>query len=191
MAEVGQVRTILSGFTGAPGYCNMHFFGDPYSGATAASNVTAVVAFWNGVADRLAQGTTFAVQPDVHVFDEVTGALLRVESTSPGAQSIFAPSGPYAAGVGAVATWNTAAVHGSKQLRGRTFIVPLDGGQYENNGTIGAIGLADIRAAVTTLGAIANFGVWGRPIDGAGGEWSACTGGTVRDHVAWLSSRRD
>lgn len=191
MPEIGLIKTVFSGFTGAPGYNTLAFFGDPYSGATAASNVTAVAAFWNAVSDRLAQGTTWSVQPDVHVVDEVTGALIRVESTSPPAQSIFAPSGPYAAGVGAVATWNTAEVHGSKQLRGRTFIVPMDGGQYENNGTIGAIGLADLRAAVTTLGAIANFGVWGRPIAGAGGQWAACTGGTVRDHVAWLSSRRD
>lgn len=191
MPEVGRIVTQLSGFTGGPGYSVMHFFGDPYSPSTAQDNVEDVAAFWNAVADRLATGTTFSVQPDVHVVDEASGALVRVETTTPPAQGIFAGGAAYSAGVGACASWNTAAVHGSKQLRGRTFIVPLAGDQYDTTGTIGSIGLADMRAAAGTLAAVANFGVYGRPIAGAGGEWAGCTGGTVRDHVAWLSSRRD
>lgn len=191
MAEIGRIITQLNGFTGAPGYSSMHFFGDPYSNATAESNADDVSLFWNSIADRMATGFTFSVQPDVHVLDETTGGLIRVESTSPNAQSTFAGSAAYSAGVGAVATWNTAGVHLGKQLRGRTFIVPLAGDQYDTTGTIGSIGLTDLRAAVTVLAAVANFGVYGRPVAGAGGDWAACTGGTVRDHVAWLSSRRD
>jgi hypothetical protein len=191
MPEVGRIITQLSGFTGGPGYSTHHFFGDPYSNSTAQDNVNDVAAFWNAVADRLATGTTFSVQPDVHVLDEATGALIRVETVTPDAQSIFAGSAAYSAGVGANATWNTAGVHLGKQLRGRTFIVPLAGDQYDTTGTIGSIGLADMRAAAATLAAVANFGVYGRPVSGAGGEWAGCTGGTVRDHVSWLSSRRD
>jgi hypothetical protein len=191
MPEIGRIITQLSGFTGGPGYSTHHFFGDPYSNSTAQDNVEDVAAFWNAVADRLATGTTFSVQPDVHVLEEATGDLIRVESTLPPVQNIFAGGAAYSAGVGCVATWNTAGVHLGKQLRGRTFIVPLAGDQYDTTGTIGSIGLSDIRTAVAALAAVANFGVYGRPVDGAGGDWAACTGGTVRDHVAWLSSRRD
>jgi hypothetical protein len=191
MPEIGLVKTIMSGYAGAPGYSTHAFFGDPYSNSTAQDNVNDVAAFWNGCADRMAKGFTFNVQPDVHVVDEVTGVLQRIEVVTPDAQGIFAGSAAYAAGVGAVAQWSTAGVHLGQPLRGRTFIVPLAGDQYQDDGTIGSIGLGDLRTVAGTLAAVANFGVWGRPVAGAGGDWAAATGGTIRDHVAWLSSRRD
>lgn len=190
MPEVGQVVTVLSGFTGAPGYSSMYFFGDPFSTSTAGDAVAAVYAYWNAVAVYMSPGSTFAVRPDVNVLDEATGALLRTESTTPAAQSTFPGSTTYAAGVGAVSTWNTAAVHRTKHLRGRTFVVPLGNLAYEGNGTLSSGALSTLRSATNTLAAEANFGVWGRPRSGAGGDWAACTGGTVRDQVAWLSTRR-
>lgn len=191
MPEVGKVITQLNGFTGGPGYSSHHFFGDPMSPSTCQDAVDDVGAFWNGMWGQMATGSSFSIQPDVHVFDEVTGALIRVETTTPPSQTASTAAGVYAAGVGAVATWTTATVHGSKQLKGRTFLVPLNAGAYEANGTIMGVALTPMRAAAATLAAVANFGVWGRPIDGAGGNWGSATGGTVRDHIAWLSSRRD
>lgn len=191
MPEVGQVRTITTGYAGAPGYTNMYFFGDPYSTSTAQDNVEDVAAFWDSMAVQFPSSWRFAVQPDVSVLDEVSGALLRIESTTPPAQGVFGDAAAYAGGVGAVASWNTAAVHLTKRLRGRTFLVPLNSTKYDTDGTITAGALTALRGAVTTLAAVANFGVWGRPVAGSGGEWAGATGGTVRDHVAWLSSRRD
>lgn len=191
MPEIGIIKTVMTGYAGAPGYSTHCFFGDPMSNSTALDAANAVSLFWNTISDRMAKGFTFSVQPDVHVVDEVTGALQRIETVAPDAQSIFAGTAAYAAGVGAVAQWQTAGVHLGQPLRGRTFLVPLAGDQYQDDGTIGSIGLADLRAAAAALAAEANFGVWGRPVSGAGGDWAAATGGTVRDHVAWLSSRRD
>lgn len=191
MGEVGRVVTVTNGYAGAPGYSSMYFFGDPYSTSTAQDNVEDVATFWNAIAVQFPSSWTFSVQPDVSVLDEATGALLRIESTTPPAQGVFGDAASYAGGVGAVSTWNTAAVHGSKRLRGRTFLVPLNSTKYDTSGTITAAALTALRDATTTLAAVANFGVWGRPVAGAGGEWAGCTGGTVRDHVAWLSSRRD
>lgn len=191
MGEVARVVTVMSGFTGGPGYNNLHFFGDPVSPSTAQDAVEAVVEFWQAEALWLGGPLTFSVQPDVSILDEATGALLRIESTSPPAQGTTSGGGPYAAGVGAVVGWQTNAVHLTKRLRGRTFLTPLLGAQYEANGTITSAALTAMRAAATTLAAVANFGVYGRPVDGAGGEWAGCTGATIRDHVAWLSSRRD
>lgn len=191
MGEIGRVVTTMTGFTGAPGYSAMHFFGDPFSPSTADDAVSAVRDFWQTCGNSMGGGWHASVNPDVQVLDEETGALIRVESTSPPNITAGGDGLAYAAGVGAVVTWNTAAVHGSKQLRGRTFLVPLAGAKYENNGTILSSPLTDLRAAAATLAAVANFGVWGRPVAGAGGEWAGATGGTIRDHVAWLSSRRD
>jgi hypothetical protein len=190
MPEVGQVQTVFQGFSGAPGYNNLYFWGDPMSPSTCQDAVDDAFAFWNNVVVQMSQGISFAVQPDVKVLDEATGALQRIQSTTPSSQSNFASAGAYAGGVGAVASWNTAGVHLGKPLRGRTFIVPLGAGAYENNGTIGATPLAALRTHTTTLAAVANFGVWGRPVGGAGGDWAACTGGSVKDQTAWLKTRR-
>lgn len=191
MAEIGRIVTQLTGFTGAPGYSVHHFFGDPYSNATAQSNVEAVQDYWDGVAAWMPASWRFSVQPDVAVLDEVTGALIRVEGTVPPAQTAFGSASEYAGGVGAVSSWLTDGVHLTKRLRGRTFITPLVGGAYDSTGTIATTVLTALRTATTNLAAVANFGVWGRPVAGAGGDWAACTSGTVKDHVAWLSSRRD
>lgn len=191
MAEIGRVVTVTTGFGGAPGYTSHYFFGDPYSTSTAQDNSDDVRAFWETFAASMPSSWHYSIQPNVDVLDEVTGALIRTESTTPLAQSVTGGSTEYAAGVGAVCTWNTAAVHGSKHLRGRTFIIPIGSTNFEGDGTIKSGPLGQFRNAATTLAAVANFGVWGRPVAGAGGDWAACTGGTVRDHVAWLSSRRD
>lgn len=191
MPEIGRVQTITTGYAGAPGYTSHYFFGDPYSTSTAQDNVEDVAAFWNAIAVQFPSSWRFAVQPDVDVMDEVTGALIRSESTTPPAQSVFGDAAPYAGGVGAVTRWNTGAVHLTKHLRGRTFLVPLNSTKYDTDGTITANALTALRTATTTLAAVANFGVWGRPVGGSGGEWAGATGGTVRDHVAWLSTRRD
>lgn len=191
MPEIGRVQTVTTGYAGAPGYTNHFFFGDPYSTSTAQDNVEDVAAFWDAIAVQFPTTWRFAVQPDVDVVDEASGTLIRTESTVPPAQGIFGDAASYAGGVGAVTRWNTAGVHLGQHLRGRTFLVPLNSTKYDTDGTITSGAIAALRAATTTLAAVANFGVYGRPVGGAGGDWAACTGGTVRDHVAWLSSRRD
>lgn len=191
MAEVGLIRTVLTGFTGAPGYNTLAFFGDPYSNSTAQDNVDDVYAFWNGVVTAMPAGAHFAIDPDVKVVNEATGALIRLETTTPSAQTGVGVSGSYSAGVGCCATIVTPAVHLTKQLKGRIFMTPLAGAAYDSTGTIDGTYLTALRGLATTLGAVANFGVWGRPVAGSGGEWSGATGVSIRDHVAWLSSRRD
>lgn len=190
MPELGKITTVLTGFQGGPGYSTMYFFGDPYSTSTAQDNVNHVAAFWNGMVTSMPGGTHFSVQPDVQVIDEATGALLRVESTIPDSQTGNGPSGGYAAGVGFSVAWQTPAVHDGKTLRGRTFVVPLSGGNYDTSGTIVDSYLAVFRTVASDLAAVSNFGVWGRPKAGVGGLWSKATGATVRDQVSWLTTRR-
>ena len=191
MPEIGKIVTTFTGFTGAPGYSVHHFFGDPYTTSTAQDNVDDVQAYWNAIATWMPSSWRFAVNPDVQVLTEASGALIRVETTTPAAQSVFGTAAEYAGGAGAVSSWVTAEVHLTKQLRGRTFICPVGAGCYDSTGTLAPAVLTTLRTATTTLAAVANFGVYGRPVSGAGGQWAAATGGSVKDHVAWLSSRRD
>lgn len=190
MPNMDQIRVVLSGFTGAPGYCQMYFdsSGDT-PGAQAHSN--AARAFWDAVAVATPTSFRFTIDADVQVIDDSTGDLVSITPTTPLAQSQFGDAAAYAGGAGACVGWVTNAVHGEHRLRGRTFVVPLNTGAYEADGTITALQLGRIRAAATALVATGEFGVWGRPIDGANGLWSQALATNTRDKVAMLRSRRD
>lgn len=190
MPNIFQIRTVHSGYPGAPGY-TQHYFDASGETLGAQSASDAVHTFWDAVYNQFAQGATYSIQADVSVLDDSTGALVDVEATTPLAQTIFAGSGGYAAGVGAVTKWICNEVHGSRRLVGRTFLVPLGSNCYENNGTLISITLAQFRAAAAALQGHADFGVWGRPVSGANGLFGKAVASNVRDHVAWLSSRRD
>jgi hypothetical protein len=93
--------------------------------------------------------------------------------------------------VGSCISWLTGAVHGTHQLRGRTFVVPLNSGSYDTDGSLTSTALNRARTAATALVASGEFGVWGRPVAGANGLWSQALASNVRDKIAVLRSRRD
>lgn len=200
MPEIAQIVTTHAGLAGLPGYTSFFFFGDPINTATVNSALTNTYNFWNSVKPLLPTGWNASFGTDVNILDPASGDLIRVMGgTSPGSLTA-AVSAPYASGIGCCVTWATAAVHGRKRLRGRTFIVPLQSAQYDSNGNIVDSSLTTIRAAAATLQGVANFGVWGRPRDAdpdatppvtaLTGAWSAATAYSVRDKVAILRSRR-
>jgi hypothetical protein len=132
-----------------------------------------------------------------HYFD-ASGSTLGAQSasdavtpTTPLTQATFGDSALYAGGVGAVTKWVTNSVHGSRRLTGRTFVVPLNATKYESNGTLTSGCVTALRNAAAGLQGHADFGVWGRPVAGANGLFAKAVASNVRDHVAWLSSRRD
>jgi hypothetical protein len=190
MPDMFQIRTVHNGFTGAPGYTQMYFDASGSTlGAQAASD--AVHAFWEALAADFPTSWTYSIEADVETITDSTGHLTGVTATTPLAQATFGGLATYAGGVGAVCKWVTNSVHGSRRLTGRTFVVPLQTGSYESNGTLAAGTLSRLRAAATTLVAQQDFGVWGRPVAGANGLFANAAASNVRDHVAWLSSRRD
>lgn len=197
MVEIAQVVTVHTGLQGLPGYTNWYFFGDPVSQSTLDGYITASRTFWESIASHFPSAWRYAIQPDVSILNPADGALQRVMTATPGAQGTFGSTGAYAGGVGACVTWNTGFVHGSKRLRGRTFLVPLIGTDYAADGTLVDSQLTGLRSAASTLAAVAGFGVWGRPraaapgVPALTGAWSAATGAQIRDHVAFLKSRRD
>lgn len=190
MGEVGKVQVVWTGFVGAPAYSSHYFYGDPLSTSTAQDYVSAVSTFWNSIVGGMPSTAHFSVTPDVQILDEASGHLVRVETTTPPTQTATGNNGPYAAGVGCSVIWNTAIVHRGKRLRGRSFIIPLSGGSYDGNGNILDTLVTAYRTAAGILAAQAGFGVYGRPVSGAGGVWSQATGGTMKDQVSWLTTRR-
>lgn len=191
---IHRVSVLWTGFHGAPGYSNFFFSGDG-SGGNAEEARDRVVAFFNGMNQLLPSDVNYNVEGEVAVLDEQTGAVtdyILVELDPDG--GFGTSSGGYSAASGAVVTWNTNGVRNGRRVRGRTFIVPLGGNTYEDNGTLLASTILDIQAAAQELVGVnfdSRFGVWSRPGTSGGGAFYEVTGFRVPDMSAILRSRRD
>jgi len=161
--------------------------------------------FWLAVRDIMPSACTITVANEGDIFDHATGVISGAWIS--GAPTVLPGlvAGSYAAPVGAVVNWQTGVVLGGRRLRGRTFIVPLGGGQFAVDGSL-AEGprniLRDAAAALVTASA-GNMIVWRRnrvakaatatrpAVEERGGAEGDVIGSRVPDLAAVLRSRRD
>lgn len=191
---IHRVTARWSGFTGAPGYSAFHFSAGGGIISDAQSSANRVMAAFQAVRSMLPDGVAVQVQPEVEVIDESTGVLEGYEDIDVDTYSPGSGSGGYSAASGAVINWRTDNVRNGRRILGRTFIVPLAGEAYQDDGTLNG-------AAITALNGFADelvgfdidsrFGVWARPINGAGGQMADATSFRIPDMAAVLRSRRD
>lgn len=150
------------------------------------------VDFWTSVALRLATGTVGTVEDSGDTIAEATGTLTGSWSFGTATGFVGGGSSNYPSGVGAVVTWNTDGIVRGRRVRGRTFIVPLDGGSYDASGTLASFALDTFRNAADALitACAGAFVIWSRPSGGAAGSSHPVVSATVSDRVATLRSRR-
>jgi hypothetical protein len=201
MAELLRIKAAWAGFPGAPGYSVFHmrdFEGSGDVNGQALEGAEKVRAFFEAIKLWLAPGVTVTSSGEVEIIEDTTGQLVDVASiATPGIVTSTASSTDrYAAAVGAVVTWRTGSVRNGRRIRGRTFLVPLAGNSYDNNGTLHADSRAAITTAATTLratGTSPDLGVYARPTapGATDGEWAVTTSFSVPDMGAVLRSRRD
>lgn len=201
MAELLRVKARWGGFTGAPGYTVFHmreFDGGGGQAGNAQAAVDKVRLFFDGIKSWLAYGVNVTVLGEVEVIEETTGQMVTVVGVTQPAivQSTASVVDKYAAAVGAVITWRTGGVRNGRRIKGRSFMVPLTGNAFENNGTLHADALGSLNTAATALrnGATTpDLGVYARPT-GPGatdGIWHVVTSHSTPDFSAVLRSRRD
>lgn len=191
---ITRVTAMWSGFPGAPGYSNFYFaaFG---GGDQVNVEVAKVRAFFDDIKGLLPSVVTMTVAQEAAILDEATGDLIgyAAADTAP-AVVVGAQAGIYSAPSGAAITWQTGTVAKGRRLRGRTFIVPLAGNQYDLTGTLASTCIGTLNTAATTL-RTATTGpqlvVWSRPGASGGGVIGPVTGSRVADKSAVLRSRRD
>ena len=200
MARILRVKINWTGFTGGPGYTNLHF--EPTTGETidqalvdSAVNKTAFfLSAW-----RVYQPLNLATQVDTAVaeIDEQSGAIENYWVGPSVAAGNGSSSGVYAAGSGSCINLYTADVRNGRRVRGRIFMVPLGNAALEADGTINAGALTAMRASAAALIDDldpARLVVWvrpfGFPIEINGGAY-AVTSYSITDKVAQLRSRRD
>jgi hypothetical protein len=200
MTNVSTVTVIWQGFTGAPGYSHFRF-SELVDAAACNAAGAAVRAFF--LAQQAVWQTTwsFQVQPAVQQNDMATGKLTseRAMTTTPAVVNGTANiTSVYEGGSGYVINWLTNAVHNGHKVRGRTFMVPVTGQSFSNDGTISS---ATATAAQTAAAALMNdtateLVVWQRfwddskPPKQVGGGLAPVTGVLVPDRAAQLRTRR-
>lgn len=168
------------------------------SNQTAPPSAAAIGGAWGPFLQRLPSGVQCTIPGFGDTIEDTTGSLVGTWST--GNPVTVNGSGPpaAAAGVGACITWTTGGIvtgvtGKGRRLRGRTFLVPLTSGCYDIDGTLTTATFADVQTFAANLMAAGPLAVWHRPTTkgGSNGTSYAVLSSKVRDHVAFLGSRRD
>lgn len=193
--SVYRVKLRWTGFTGAPGYTNLHFDASTTPTQEGAQAVyTAAYTFAGGISSALPSAVSITTEGGVEVIDQTTNQLETIFSatTSPAAKGI--QTGGFASSTGAVITWETGEVKNGRRVRGRTFIVPISSAYYETDGTLTAGVITDLQNAASELsGGGFTFGILSRPstVGASDGSFHTVSSGRIADKAAILTSRRD
>ncbi len=187
MANISRIRSLWTGFDGAPGYTNIYV-----AEGSEADAVTAMAAFWGAITGGLPSDVTVTVENTGETVDPATGIMTTAWTAPLAIAHVGADAGSYAAASGAAVTLQTADVVNGRRVHGRIFVVPLGHDGYDGTGGLNPSFLVTLGDAVagllTALGA--QWVVWHRPIAGTGGSQHPVTGHSINPRGAVLRSRR-
>jgi hypothetical protein len=198
MTSIQRIRVNWTGFFGGPGVSTFY--------ATAASTlVPQLRAFFAALVSALPNTVTIHVEEGGDEIESTTGEIVGSWTTGVSANVVGTSAVAYPAAAGALVDWQCATILSGRRLRGRTFLVPLQGSSYDTSGQVTSSTRAAILAAAQALVAAAagNLVVWQRPrkareadgsrpaITARGGGYGSVTGASVPGPVAVLRSRRD
>ena len=192
MAFIEQLQILMTGFPGAPGYMTTYW--DLSDDHPPMDDIRSVFGAEGNIWPT---GLTLTFPSTGNIIDDVDGSLVSTWVSDAPDDVVGGGTVAYAAPAGACFTWFTGAIHRGRKVQGRSFLVPLDGGMYQTDGTFNNTALGTLNAMAAALGIIGRQVVWCRPVlDDEGGVIASGTsfdvqGGFCRDKVAVLRSRRD
>lgn len=186
MATISRITCAWSGFPGAPGFTNFYGLGQ-------STTVSPILTFFDLLKGALPSDVTITVPGNGDTIDDATGDLVGTWSATGGGVVVGTNGGGYAAPVGGCINWITGGINRAHKVRGRTYIVPMAGAMFQNDGSLTVEAFATLEGASASM--LTNFGgdlvVWSRPRLGAGGAAFSISSRRVLDKAAVLRSRRD
>lgn len=202
--DILRITARWTGFTGAPGYSAFHFTTDGGfwdGGLLGDSAQVAADGAANRVRDAFSEinsilpgGVSIAAESEAEILDSDSGEIIGMVSVPSNRVNASPTGGGWSGASGAVVNWRTNDYRFGRRIRGRTFIVPLSGGAYEDDGTLESSTISSLNGFALEMingEGPATFGVWSRPRDGGGGVFATVTNHSVPDMAAVLRSRRD
>lgn len=192
---VYRVKLRWTGFTGAPGYTNLHFSAPTEPTSAGAQAVYAAAnTFAGALVSALPSAVRITTESAVEVVDQTTNELVTVFGVTSSPVNAGLMTGGFSSATGACITWETGEVRNGRRVRGRTFVVPMAVAMYDTDGTLTSGAITDLQNAAEGLaGGGFSFGILGRPTapGAADGGFYTVSSGRVSDKTAILTSRRD
>jgi hypothetical protein len=157
-----------------------------------ATAVASVHTLWTDLHLHLPADVHIQVENAGDIIEDSTGTLTGAWSAASVAVVNGSSSDPYSGPSGAVVDWMTDTIAAGRRLRGRTFLVPWSGTDYQNDGTLAGSAITAIQDAADALIASqsTSFVVYHRGT-GSDGSNGLVTSARVPDLAAVLRSRRD
>jgi hypothetical protein len=190
MAQLSRIQVQLDG-AGVVGGGLSTFYS---TASTPTTFLAAVRQFYSDCSSLFPTNVGFTFPGDGDVFEDSTGTLVGDWVSAAPAPVAGTWPDEYAAGVGARMVWRTAGITRGRRVRGSTFMVPLAGNCYDDDGSItGAVTtLLAAAAAPLILADGASMRIWSRPsaTGASDGDSHGVTAVQVPGNVTWLRSRR-
>lgn len=148
-------------------------------------------AFLEDINTILTTATTWTIRTEGREMDNTTGTLTGAWSDGTAQTGGGAGSGESVAdATQMLVRWSTETIVNGRFLRGRTFIPGVQVAALVS-GNLGSAQVTAVNAAcVTLLTDNQGFGIWHRPVSGAGGSFSLATSGNAWSELAVLRQRR-
>lgn len=187
MANLARVRMAWVGSPVVGEGVSTFYFAEAHTGFVADT-----ITFANALAAYLPTQLTLWVENSGDIIDDATGDLAGVWTDGTAGGAAGGQSNGWVDGVGTRIQWNTTGITSGRRVRGSTFVVPLDKGQFDTDGSIVGTTIQGITAATSQFLASAdgNMRIFTRPKAGSPGKSSTVASATVPDKVSWLRSRR-
>lgn len=170
------------------GFATVMFWEDIH---TVSSQRATLGAMWSAIDASLNSGVRWTVRTSGRVMNDATGTLTGVWSEPTGHTAVGGSTvDPIPDATQVLLRWETGVVVGGRMLKGRSFVPGL----IENGTTGGNVDTTVVTGWQTIinnfLAAGAGFGVWHRPVQGAGGQFITASSGSVWPELAVLRRRR-
>jgi hypothetical protein len=183
---MNRVRVSWSNFPGAPGLSTFYV-------GSGVTDMTAIKAFFQSVSTLLPNATAVTVPNAGDQISEANGQITGAWAGSNGGTvTSIAAAGAFAGSAGACVDWLCALIVRGRRVQGRTFLVPLVGTAYDNNGSLTSGTITTIQNAATALivALAGELKVWSRPTATAAGANATIISARIPDLAITLRSRR-
>lgn len=145
MAVLHQIRVTWAGAPGMPGVSTF------YTTTSPATLLPKIRTFFEAIKGMIPNTVTISYPSAGNDIDDSTGnAVAGWIATAP-ANTVCSNTNPYSAASGAVVNWKTAQYLAGRQLRGKTFIVPLNSQSFGTDGRLTALDQTAIQTAASNL----------------------------------------
>lgn len=169
MTEIARVKTVLTGFPGAPGVQTMYFRKRTGLGWDnyGSDLVNRMDDFWTTLGNVINTRTTWTVQSVIEIVDDATGVLQFTFSTGSPTGRGTGTNRQAPTPTGLLAEWLTNDVADGRHVKGKAYVVPVDLGTISIDGAPETAALQAVQNAAE--GVIGSGGeavvpvVWHRP----------------------------